>query len=274
MVAVAQSTGPARTGGAKRMVALAHSEFTKIRTVRSPYVTLIALIVISAGLSCLIAWAAGAHWPKESASSRASFDPTGTSLDGFIIGQLFIAAFGALALTGEYATGMISATLTAQPRRIDVYATKALVVAALSFIAGLITGFISFFACQAILASTHAPTAKIGDPGVLRSLIGSGLYLAVAALFAFGLAALLRSSAGAITAAIGLLFVPPLLVNALPTSLNNDVGRWLPSQAGADLLSPMTQAHQFSAWAGFGLFCVYTAILAGAGLMVFNQRDS
>jgi ABC-2 type transport system permease protein len=273
MVAVAQSTRLARTSGAKRMVALVRSEFTKIRTVRAPYVTLLALIVISVGLSCLVSWATAAHWATESASSRASFDPVGTSLTGFILGQLFIAAFGALALTGEYATGMISATLTAQPRRIDVYAAKALVVAALAFVTGLIAGFISFFACQAILASTHA-NAKIGDPGVLRSLIGCGLFLAVCALFAFGIAALLRSAAGAISAAIGVLFVAPLLVRALPNSLYQDIARWIPSEAGSDILAPATQAHEFSAWAGFGLFCAYTAILVGAGLMVFNQRDS
>lgn len=273
MVAVAPSTGLARTSGAKRRVALVRSEFTKIRTVRAPYVTLVALIVITAGLACLISWAIAAHWAKASASSKAGFDPTSVSLTGFIFAQLFIAAFGTLALTGEYATGMISATLTAQPRRIDVYAAKALVVAALALVTGLIAGFISFFACQAILASTHA-NAKIGDPGVLRSVIGCGLFLAVCALFAFGMAALLRNAAGAISAAIGVLFVAPLLVKALPNSLSNDIARWLPSEAGSDILAPATQAHEFAAWAGFGLFCAYTAILVGAGLMLFNQRDS
>jgi ABC-2 type transport system permease protein len=273
MIAVAQSTGLARTGSAKRMVALVRSEFTKIRTVRSTYLTLIALVVITVGLSCIISWAVAAHWAKDTASYRASFDPTEISLTGFFLGQLFIAAFGALALTTEYSTGMISATLTAQPRRIDVYAAKALVVAALAFVTGLIAGFVSFFACQAILTSTHA-SAKIGDPGVLRSVIGCGLFLAVCALFSFGIAALLRNTAGAISAAMGLLFVPPLLVIALPTSLTQGISRWLPSQAGSDLLDPITQAHQFTAWTGFGLFCAYTAILAGAGLMVFNQRDS
>jgi hypothetical protein len=273
MVAVAPSTGLARTGGPKRMVALVRSEFTKVRTVRSTYLTLIALVVITVGLSCVLSWVTASQWTKQSASSRASFDPTATSLSGFFLGQLLIAAFGALALTTEYSTGMISTTLIAQPRRVDVYAAKALVVAAVAFVTGLLAGFISFFACQAILASTHA-SAKIGDPGVLRSLIGSGLFLAVCALFSFGIAALLRSTAGAITAAMGLLFVPPLLAMALPTNLSQNIGRWLPSQAGSDILAPATQAHQFSAWAGFGLFCVYTAILVGAGLMVFNQRDS
>ena len=272
MVAVAQSTGLARTGSAKRMVALVRSEFTKIRTVRSTYLTLIALVVITVGLSCVLSWATAANWAKESASSRASFDPTSTSLTGFILGQVFIAAFGVLALTTEYSNGMISATLTAQPRRVDVYAAKALVVAAVAFVTGEIAGFISFFACQAIVASTRA--AKIGDPGVLRAVIGSGLFLAVCALFALGIAALLRSTAGAITTAIAVLFVPPLLVTALPASLYQDISRWIPSQAGADILDPVTQAHQFSAWTGFGVFCVYTAILAGAGLMLFNQRDS
>lgn len=273
MVAVAQPAGPARTGGSKRMVALVRSEFTKIRTVRSTYLTLIALIVITVGLACLISAVIASHWAKESASSRATFDPTSTSLSGFFLGQLFIAAFGALALTTEYSTGMISTTLTAQPRRVDVYAAKALVVTALGFVTGLVAGVISFFTCQAILTSTHA-SAKISDPGVLRSVIGSGLFLAVCALFAFGVAALLRNTAGAISAAMGLLFVPPLLVMTLPTNLSQDVSRWLPAQAGSDILDPVTQAHQFTAWTGFALFCVYTVILAGAGLMVFNQRDS
>ena len=273
MVAVAQSAGLVRTSSAKRMVALVRSEFTKIRTVRSSYVTLLALIVISAGVSCLVSWAIAAHWARASASSRAGFDPTSTSLSGFFLGQLFIAAFGTLALTAEYSTGMISATLTAQPRRFDVYAAKALVVAALAFVTGLMAGFISFFTCQAILASTHA-SATIGDPGVLRSVIGSGLYLVVAALFSFGIAALLRSTVGAITTAMGVLFVSSLLVMALPTSLYQDITRWLPFQEGSDILTPATAAHQFSAWTGFGLFCVYTAILAGAGFIVFNQRDS
>ena len=84
MVAVAQSTGLARSGGAKRMVALVRSEFTKIRTVRSTYLTLIALVVITAGLSCVISWAIAAHWAKESASSRASLDPTSISLTGLL----------------------------------------------------------------------------------------------------------------------------------------------------------------------------------------------
>ena len=128
MVAVAQPARLARTVSAKRMVALVRSEFTKVRTVRSTYLTLIALVVVTVGLSCLLSWATAANWAKESASSRASFDPTATSLTGFILGQVFIAAFGVLALTTEYSTGMISATLTAQPRRIDVYAAKALVV--------------------------------------------------------------------------------------------------------------------------------------------------
>jgi ABC-2 type transport system permease protein len=278
MVAVTQPTGPqatglTRTSGTKRMVALVHSEFTKIRTVRAPYMTLIALIVLSVGLSCLVSWVVASHWATASASSKVGFDPTSVSLVGFIFGQMFIAVFGVLALTGEYATGMITATLAAQPRRIDVYAAKALVVAALAFVTGLLAGFVAFFACQAILASTHA-SAKIGDPGVLRSVIGCGLFLAVCALFSFAIAALLRSAAGGISTAIGALLIVPLLVMVLPNSLSQDITRWLPSEAGSAILAPVTQSHEFSAWAGFGLFCAYTAILLGAGLILFNQRDS
>jgi ABC-2 type transport system permease protein len=152
MVAVAQSAGLARTSSAARMVALVRSEFTKIRTVRSTYLTLLSLVGVTVGLNCLICWGIAAHWAKSSASFRSTFDPTSTSLSGFFLGQLFIAVIGALVLTTEYSTGMIRATLTVQPRRIDVYAAKAAVVGALALVTGLVAGFISFFACQAILA--------------------------------------------------------------------------------------------------------------------------
>ena len=86
--------------------------------------------------------------------------------------------------------------------------------------------------------------------------------------------ALLRSAAGGISTAIGALLIVPLLVMVLPNSLSQDITRWLPSEAGSAILAPVTQSFEFSAWAGFGLFCAYTAILLGAGLILFNQRDS
>jgi ABC-2 type transport system permease protein len=103
------------------------SEFTKLRSVRSTYWTIAALIIVSVGIAA-IAGAASASDLHNNPGDKAGFDATQTSLIGFFeFGQLIIAVLGALAITSEYSTGMIRTSLTAMPRRGVVYAGKLIV---------------------------------------------------------------------------------------------------------------------------------------------------
>lgn len=274
MAATTPATAPARGAivNARRLASMARSEFTKMRSVRSTYLTLLVLILVTVGFGCLLCWAVEAQWTKMPASSRAAFDPASASLSGFFLGQLVISVLGALTITSEYSTGLIRTTLTTQPHRGSVYAAKALVVASASFVTGLVAGFISFFLGQAILAGRHA-NVTLGDPSVLRAVIGSGLFLAACGLFAYGIAAIVRHTAGAISTALGLLFLPTILVKLLPSNWQQDVTRWLPAEAGSQLLSALSTAREFTAWTGFGLFCAYTAVLLAIGLVAFDRRD-
>ena len=217
---------------------------------------------------------AWARYPAE-ADHGPNFDPTFRSLVGLYLGQLIIAVLGALTITSEYATGMIRTSLTVQPRRGTLFAAKAVVFAVVSLVTGLVASFASFFIGQAILSGQHLNTT-LSQPHVLRAVIGGGLFLAACGLLSFGLGAILRHTAAAITAAIGLLFVLTILTNFLPQSWQVHVDKWIPANAGSQIWTVVTDpsAHLFSAWTGFGVFAAYAAIAIGAGFILFRKRDA
>jgi ABC-2 type transport system permease protein len=245
------------------------SELTKIRTVRSTYWTLIAMIaltVIIGVLSCALT-GPGALGP--------GFDPTYLSLEGFIFGQLIVAVLGVQAITSEYSTGMIRMSLTVQPRRGTVFAAKATAVALVALTTGLVASLISFLLGQAMLDKRDMGTS-LGQPHVLRAVVGAALFLAVSGLLAFGLGAALRYAAGAIGAAITVLFVSLPLEAFLPTTMQAEVDRWIPLNAGSQIWSTVVvpSAHQFSPWAGFAVFTAYAAVALVLGLAIFLLRDA
>src|SRR5690348_7627090 len=159
--AVSQRLLPPETGRAGFGDAL-RSEFTKIKSTRSTYWTLLALVVVCVGIGALASAGTAGH-PQ--GISSASFDATQQSLAGLYVGQLVIAALGALTITSEYSTGMIRTSLTVQPRRGVVFAAKAVVFAVVTLVTGLITSFVSFFVGEAILSGGHL-SARHGQPNL------------------------------------------------------------------------------------------------------------
>ena len=248
------------------------SEFTKIRSVRSTYWSLLALIVVTIGVGALASWGAASHANQ----LGPGFDPTRQSLFGLIIGQLIISVLGALAMTSEYSTGMIRTSLTAMPRRGTIVAAKGVVFGAVALVTGLIASFGAFFLGQALMSGKHIE-ATLSQPNVLRAVIGGALFLTVCGLLAFGLGLILRHTAAAISAAVGLLFVLFVLVNFLPQSWQNTVDKWVPFNAGGQIWrqhAGLPAEHMFSAWTGFGVFCAYAAVAIIVGLILFRKRDA
>ena len=271
-VAPRQRLLPPETGRAGFIDAL-RSEFTKIRSTRSTYWTLLALVVVTVGIGALASAGAASH---TQGLDRATFDATQQSLGGLYVGQLVIAVLGALTITSEYSTGMIRTSLAVQPRRGTLFAAKAVVFAAVSLVIGLVACFASFFIGQAILSGHHL-NATLGDPNVLRAVIGGALFLTACGMLAYGLGAILRHTAGAITAAIGLLFVLSILVNFLPHSWQDHVDKWMPAIAGAQIWTTKPGSggpDLFTAWPGFAVLATYAAVAIVAGLVLFRTRDA
>jgi hypothetical protein len=254
---------------------LVRAEWTKLRTVRS---TWWALALTAAGMVVLGALFAARYGIGElSPADRASFNPAAWSLSGFFLAQLAVGVLGVLAITSEYQTGSIRATFAATPQRRAVLAAKAVVVGVVTALVGIASSFGAFFVGQAILAHKGLQ-AHLGDPGVVRSVLGAGLYLAVLGLLALGLGTLIRSTVGATAVVVGLVFILPGIVGALPSSWENAVTPYLPSDAGQALIGRTKFApqglHLLSPWAGFAVVCAYAAAAFIAAAVTVSRRDT
>jgi ABC-2 type transport system permease protein len=290
------------------------SEFTKIRSVRSTYWTLAALLVVSIGIGAAITGGSAANF-SHNPGNKAGFDATMISLVAFFeIGQLIIAVIAALAITSEYSTGMIRTSLTAQPRRGRVYAAKAIVITSLTLIVSLVTSFIAFFVGQALLSSSgvsaslfHSvtipqnanvtcpqqgagsggppPGCKVAFSGtdvispttVLLAIIGCALFVTLVAIIAFGIGAMVRHTAGAIAIAIAALFIIPVVEQALPNQWRWDIMRFLPDAANQVVsvtIGNNAPAHLWSAWPQLGVTALWAAALLAAGAYLFRKRDA
>jgi len=277
---VSTSAISATIGGGKALPAgrygvsgLLRSEWTKLRTVRSTMWTLGVTVVLGIGLSVLATAETRAHWSTMSFGDRVTFDATRTSLIGVFFGQFTIGILGVLVMSAEYGTGTIRATFSAAPRRPLVLAAKTVVFGAVALVVAEVVAFVAYFAGQALL-SAPATHTTLGSPGALRAVAGSGLYLCVLGLFALGLAAIIRHTAGAISAFIGILLVLPLIVSALPSSIGNEIERFLPAHIGQSIVSLTTGPRSFAPWPGLLLLCGYAAASLVIGAWLLVRRDA
>ena len=250
------------------------SEWLKIRTVRSTLWTMLSLVIVVIGMSALVCAITASTFDKLKPDEKAKFDPTAFSISpGSYFGVIAALVLGVLVITGEYATGLIRSSLTAVPRRIELFLGKAVCLAAIVLIASVIAMFASFFIGQAIL-STHHLNTSLGKPHVLRAVIGGALYLTGAALFAYAIGMLLRHTGGAVTVAIGTIFVLPIVSGFFPNSWH--VAKYTPSGAGMAIMGTITthDNSSFGPWTGFLLFLVYVAVLLMLGATLFDKRDA
>jgi ABC-2 type transport system permease protein len=253
--------------------AVARSEWTKLRSVRSTVWALLVTVVITIGLGTVIAAVWVSRWDHVSAHDRLTFDPTGLSLSGVFPAQLAIGVLGVLIMSSEYATGQIRATLGATPQRGMLLAAKTAVFTAVVFVIGLVTCFVSFFIGQAFFSTKHAEAA-LSDPGALRAVIGGALYLAAIGTLATGLGAILRRTAGGIAALVGLLLVLPILVGVLPSPWSDDINKFLPGEAGTAIFQVVRTGDSLSAWTGFAVLCVYVALALALAAILLIRRDA
>ena len=249
------------------------SEWLKITSLRSTYITLVVAIATFVGVSALICAAYVHRYDQLSPVELLTFDPAFLSVSGVFLAQLAVGVLGVLTMTSEHSTGMIRTSLSAVPDRLRLLAAKALVFLAVAFAVGLVGSFAAFFLGQAILNGRSIGTS-ISDPAALRVVVGAALYLAVLGLFALGLGTIIRRTAGAIAAFFGLLLVLPLIVSALPSPWSTDVHRYLPDSAGTAMLRTVRQGDLLPPWGGFALLCGYAAASLVIGAALLLRRDA
>jgi ABC-2 type transport system permease protein len=246
------------------------AEWIKFWTVRSTFWSTAMLFVLGAGLTTLVCALAA----KDIASGAAG-DPPGAFVTwGMMIAQITAIVLGTMIVTSEYGTGMIRATLAATPGRGAVLAAKAIVVSSTLFVVGTATALAGYLGGNWFLDAEGIGLA-LSDDSVLRSLFGSGLYLAGLGLLAAALGLLVRHTAAVLSAVLGLVFVVGQMAWLLPGTWGEWIAKLMPGNAGSGVAMAVSfNPKLLSPWTGFAVFVGEVAVLLLVALLVFRRRDA
>ncbi|MFJ6392900.1 ABC transporter permease [Streptomyces sp. NPDC091972] len=242
------------------------SEWAKLWSLRSTWITL------GLGFVFLVAFGviASLHYHSQYTSGsqmdadEAHATVLSFSLFGTKFAQLALGVLGVLVTAGEYSTGMIRSTIAAVPRRLPVLWSKAATFGVVALIVATVGAIITFPIASSLLSDTPA-ALSLSDAGVVRSLLGAGLYLGVVGVIGVALGSLLRSVAGGIAVLVATLMLVPGLVSLLPTSWQENFQKYLPSSAGESMFALTHDATHLSPSGGLLVLLAWTALaLAGA----------
>ena len=249
------------------------SEWLKMRTLRSSWLTFALAVLSVPGIGIAIAWSTAHDWNHMRLREQQHFDPLGDPLSGFNLAQLAIGVLGVLLIAGEYSGGMIRATLAAVPKRLPVLWAKLGVFTTITLLFMVPTSIFTFFVSENLLSIRHIQTSW-STPHVPRIVIGVGLYLAVVAVLSIGIGAIMRNVAAAIGAFVAVLLVLPVIASALPQIWADRINKWLPSQAGQALLGVSSDSATLSPWRGFAVFCAYAVATVTIAAILLKRRDA
>jgi ABC-2 type transport system permease protein len=249
---------------------VAASEWTKLRSLRSTFWTTFFATVVGIGIVVLGTISYVRHFTPGDAEG---FDAANFTAQGLYASQLMVGALAVLMISGEYGTGMIRTTLTAVPQRRAVLAVKGFVVVAAALVVGEAISFAAFGIGQAILHGKGVGLS-LADHDALRVVVGGGLYIAVVAALAFGLGALLRRTAGALSTFFAVLFLPSALIDLLPSSWRAEAIKYAPANAGTQIMNLHRPHGMLSAWNGLGVLALYAAIVVAGALFLVGRRDA
>ena len=242
------------------------SEWTKLRSVRSTYWTLLVAVVTPIAISALVAITL--------ASTPGQGPPVDPLLPGLISQEyavLAVGVLGVLAFSTEYSTGLIRTTFAAAPRRRTVLAAKAAVIGALTLVAGEVVAFASFALVQAVLSGKHL-SVSLSHPGVPGAVLAGGLLLLVVATMGVGLGAIVRHTAGGIAALVGLIFLPAIL-GVLPAPWGARIARFTLLDAARQVTALHPATDLFAPALSLLVLLAWPALTLLAAALLITRRD-
>ncbi|HEX5404989.1 MAG TPA: ABC transporter permease [Pseudonocardiaceae bacterium] len=236
-----------------------HAEWTKLRTVAGTGWLLVAIVVLTVGLSAAAV--------ASCATAGCVPDPAKTSLTGIDFGQAVVAILAALAVSGEYSGGMIRVTFTAMPRRITVLTAKALAVSGVVLVAGVAAVLLSIVVSGLLFS---------GNEFSARATGGSVLYLVLVGLLSLGVATAVRDSAVAVGVVLALLYLFPVVATVIGDPVWHrhflQIG---PMTAGLAIQATVhLEALPIAPWAGLGVLAAWASGALLVGGSVLRLRDA
>jgi ABC-2 type transport system permease protein len=245
-------------------------EWTKLRSLRSNYITLAIAAIVTIGASVIVGRALSAvHKPLPGGLPALN----GTFLAYAEYTVIPVSVLAVLQFTSEYSTGLIRTTLAAVPQRRAVLAGKAAVVGAAALVIGEVLAFACFWIVQAMASGRHGGLS-LAQPGVPGAVLAGGFVLCACALIAVCMGAIIRSTPGAITGALVAIYLLPSLCLVLPSPWKDDIGRFTVAFAAFQVTAQHPQAGLLSPWASMLVLVAWpAAALLTAGL-VLSRRDA
>jgi len=211
------------------------------------------------------------------------------TLGGTFAGLIAVVVIGVMFITAEYRRGLIRTTFAASPRRGRVLAAKAIVLAAVTFVGGLITIAIAIPLGEHLLQENGNPIYPVSALTEAQIMVGTAALLAVCAVLALAVGTLLRRSAGAVTAVIAGIVLPYVLAvigGILPTGAAEWLLRITPAAAFAiqqtvpaysqvkAQYTPSTGYFPLAPWAGFAVLCAWAAAAFALAVFMLRRRDA
>lgn len=268
-------TGRVAAGSGLSLAGIIRSEWIKLRSVRATAWSYALVVLISLGLAAIMSLSLdlGGAAGDIPAADQARFLVQAATF-GVLFGQLAVAVLGVLVMSGEYSTGMIKSTLTAVPRRLPALWAKAAVLFVATFVVGALSTIGSFLTASMIVAG-QGLHASLFDPDVILPVLGGALYLALVSVFALGIGAILRSSAGAIASVLGIVLLLPMVLSMIPAPWASDMLPYLISNAGVSMFGLMSfSAVPMEPWLYLLIVLGWLGVsLAGAAVLL-QRRDA
>ncbi len=218
-------------------------------------------------------------------------DPLGLSFKGTLVGLIAVIALAALFITTEFRRGMIRATFAASPHRGRVLAAKALVIGTVTFVAGLAAAAVALVVTVPKLSTSGwvtsvFPAWSLLSAHGLQMVVGTAGLFGLTAILAVAAGAMMRRSAGAIAAVIGIMIVPLILGTLLPMGPAQWLLRLTPAaafsvQSGTQSYSQVSHAclpyngcYPLSPGHGFAVLAIWAAAALAGAIVVLQRRDA
>lgn len=247
---------------------LVRSEWIKFRSLRSSWWTLGA----AAGAMVLFGVLIGYETGRNPANLDVEDTVASATLQGYALAQLLIGVLGALYVSGEYGTGMIRSSLVAAPRRTPVLLAKLLVFGTVALVTMVVASLVAFLAGEAVL-SHYGTGFSLGDPTALRVTVGTGVYLTLFGLIGSAFGWLVRHTAGAISALLGLFLIAPVIFGNLLGGWGKQMAKVLPS-GGESFIHSYTAPKTLSPWAGLAVTVAWVVVMTAVAAVQLRRRDA
>lgn len=254
--------------GPVTLIRVVRSEWTKFRSLRSTWWSIVVTVLAAVGVGVLTsALAAGNHH-----ASAVQAAVAGRSELGGLISQLAVGVLAVLLISGEYGTGMIRSSMIAAPRRLPVLWAKLGVLTAAVLPVTLVSSLAAYALGQVFWRAHGRPAVALTDPGVARIVFGAAVCIMLTGVIALAIGALVRNTAAGITTMVGLYFVVPILAGEMPQRIA-DLSRFLPSNASGAVWNTSLSPVSMTPADGFALLCGYAVVLCAAAAWRLRRGD-